>query len=67
MSKTSRAIARLQVLADGNVAKEEAHYTHLMVERELGHKICDTEMEKKCQQERVWFEKEMAIFGVDKR
>ena len=67
VSKTSSAIAWLQALADANTAKEEAQYTRLMAERELECKTHEAETERIRQQERVQFEKDMAIIGADKR
>ena len=67
VSKTSSAIARLQALADANVAKEEAQYTRLMAEKELERKTREAETERIRQQERAQFEKDMAILGADRR
>ena len=66
-SSTSSSAARLQALADARAASQEAQYARLIAEKELERRTRDAEAERIREQERVQFEKEMAILGADKR
>ena len=66
-SKTSSTTARLQVLAEVKVVREEAQYMQLIAQKELERRTHEAEAQQIRQQEIVQFEKEIAILGADKK